>query len=488
MLIALPTADKSSPCLTLNLAANSCQLNSLTSLALCFMLCPLRSIVQDVLWSLALQLALIALNAVFACAEIAVVSVNEAKVAQMAEKGDKRALRLQKLLKVPARFLSTIQIAITLSGFLGSAFAADNFSSYVAAWISRLGLPFSYQAIRTASIVIITLILSYITLIFGELVPKRIAMKRAEKVAFLVSGLITAISKVFAPVVWLLTASTNGVLRLLGMNPDEDDEVVGEEEIRLMVDVGSRKGTIDASEKEMIQNVFEFDDLHVGEFATHRQDVDFLLLGDGMDEWNAAILKSGHEHYPVCEGTADAVAGVLSASAYFRLEDKSRENVMANAVLPAWFIPETLKADVVFKKMKEAKRYFAVVLDEYGGMTGVVTVNDILEQLVGDFTPDEDEDDAGADIEESPEGSGSWIIRGGASLDDVSERLDVDLPLEEYDTFGGYVLGVYGSIPDDGSVFTVETPDLRIRVTEMRDRRVLRAAVSRLKPELPSGE
>ena len=437
---------------------------------------------QDILLSLLLQLVLIALNAVFACAEIAVVSVNEAKVAQLAEKGNKRARRLQKLINAPSRFLSTIQIAITLSGFLGSAFAADNFSAYIATWIAGLGLPVSYETIRTASIVLITLILSYITLIFGELVPKRIAMKKTKQVAFLMSGLITVISKIFAPIVWLLTVSTNGVLRLCGMNPEEEDETVSEEEIRLMVDEGSRKGTIDIAEKEMIQNVFEFDDKEVGEFATRRQDVKFLLLGDSMEEWSAVILKSGHEHYPICDKTADSVAGVLSASAYFRLEDKSREAVMAAAVKPAWFIPETLKADILFKKMKEARRYFAVVLDEYGGMTGVVTVNDILEQLVGDFTSDDGGEDAAEDIAQAPDGSGEWIIRGGASLDDVSEALGVELPLEEYDTFGGYVLGVYGSIPDDGSVFTVETPSLLIKVTDIRERRVLRATVSKLKP------
>ena len=437
---------------------------------------------QDVLLSLLLQIVLIALNAVFACAEIAVVSVNEAKVAQLAEKGDKRARRLQKLINAPARFLSTIQIAITLSGFLGSAFAADNFSAYIAAWIAGFNLPIPYSTVRTASIVIITLILSYVTLIFGELVPKRIAMKKSEQVAFLMSSLITIISKIFAPIVWLLTVSTNGVLRLCGFNPEEDDDTVSEEEIRLMVDEGSRKGTIDAAEKEMIQNVFEFDDKEVSEFATHRKDVDFLFLDDSMEEWSALILRSGHEYYPICEKTVDAVTGVLSASAYFRLEDKSREAVMAAAVSPAWFIPETLKADIVFKKMKEARRYFAVVLDEYGGMTGIITVTDILEQLVGDFTPDDDADSATDSIAEAADGSGAWLIGGGASLDDVSKKLGVDLPLEEYDTFGGYVLGLYGSIPDDGQVFTVETPELRIRVTEMRERRVLRTSVTRLSP------
>lgn len=434
---------------------------------------------EHVLWPLVLQLVLIMLNAVFACAEIAVLSVNESKIGQLAEKGNKRASRLQKLLKDPARFLATIQVAITLSGFLGSAFAADNFSEYVADWIAGFNPPVPYATLKTISVVLITLVLSYITLIFGELVPKRIAMKKAEQLALLMSAVIAGISTFFAPIVWILTASTNGILRLFGFDPSEDDESVSEEEIRLMVDEGSRKGVIDADEKEMIQNIFEFDDLQVGEFATHRQDVVFLLLDGGIDEWNTLIMETGHENYPVCDKTADSVVGVLSASAYLRLEDKTKDNVLAKAVKPAWFIPETLKADVVFKKMKETRRYFAVVLDEYGGMTSVVTINDLLEQLVGDFTySDPDETDSGEDIASSADGT--WLIRGAASLDDVAEKLGVELPVEEYDTFGGYVLGVYGSIPDDGSVFIVETKALRIKVTEIKERRVLHTVVVKL--------
>ncbi len=440
---------------------------------------------ETILWSLVLQLVLIVLNAFFACAEIAVISVNEAKIEQLAEKGNKKASRLQKLLKDPARFLATIQVAITLSGFLGSAFAADNFSEYIADWLSGFGLPLPYSSLKTISVVLITILLSYVTLIFGELVPKRIAMKKAEELSLLMSAAVTAISKFFAPLVWLSTVSTNGVLRLFGFDPNEADESVSEEEIRLMVDEGSRKGVIDVAEKEMIQNIFEFDDLQVGDFATHRKDVVFLFLDDSLEEWNSLIIDTGHENYPVCDKTADSVIGVLSASAYFRLEEKTKEAVMQKAVKPAWFIPETLKADVVFKKMKETKRYFAVVLDEYGGMTSVVTINDLLEQLVGDFTyADSDEENAEEDIAVAADGT--WLIRGGAPLDDVSEKLGLTLPVEEYDTFGGYVLGVYGSIPDDGSVFTVETKDLRIKVTEIRDRCIIHTNVIKLEtPEKP---
>ena len=228
------------------------------------------------LWPLVLQFVLIALNAVFACTEIAVISVNDVKLARMTAAGDKRAARLSKLTSQPARFLATIQVAITLAGFLGSAFAADNFSGVLVEWLLSLGVKMPVGTLETIAVIGITLILSYITLIFGELVPKRVAMKKAEPLALGISGFISVMSKFFSPLVWLLTASTNAVLRLIGIDPNAEEEHVSEEEIRMMVDAGSEKGVIDQSEKKMIQNIFEFDDMPVSEFATHRTDVTFL--------------------------------------------------------------------------------------------------------------------------------------------------------------------------------------------------------------------
>ncbi|MEG1609147.1 MAG: CNNM domain-containing protein, partial [Clostridia bacterium] len=232
----------------------------------------------SILWSILLQVALIALNAVFACAEIAVLSMNDNKLAKMAEKGDKRAMRLARLTSKPAKFLATIQVAITLSGFMGSAFAADNFSDKLVNALLKLNVKIPVATLDAMSVIFITFILSYFTLVFGELVPKRIAMKKAEKLALGMSGLITFISKIFAPLVWLLTVSTNGILRLCRIDPNSEDVGVSEEEIRMMVDVGSEKGVIDTIEKDMIQNVFEFDSTTVSEFATHRKDMIVLLM------------------------------------------------------------------------------------------------------------------------------------------------------------------------------------------------------------------
>ena len=253
---------------------------------------------DSMLLMILIQVVLIALNAVFASAEIAVISMNDAKLAKMAAEGDRRAVRLARLTSQPARFLATIQVAITLSGFLGSAFAADNFSDGLVEWLMGFGLPIPAKTLDTIAVVLITFILSYFTLIFGELVPKRVAMRKAETLALAISGLISAIAKLFAPLVWFLTASTNFVLRLLGIDPNAEEEEVSEEEIRMMVDVGTEKGTIDHEEKALIQNVFEFDDLTAAEIATHRTDTAILWMDETMDEWKDTIYNSRHKLYP----------------------------------------------------------------------------------------------------------------------------------------------------------------------------------------------
>lgn len=241
----------------------------------------------------------------------------------MADQGDKRAKRLFRLTREPAKFLATIQVAITLSGFLGSAFAADNFSDPLVDWVINLGITVPRATLDTIAVVLITLILSYFTLVFGELVPKRVAMKKAEALG-------------------------------LGIDPNEEGEQVSEEEIRMMVDAGSEKGTIDEQEKEFIQNVFEFDDLTAREIAVHRTDVTMLWVEDSMEEWNKTIHNSRHTLYPVCGDSADNIIGILNAKDFFRLDDKGRESVMQNAVKTPFFVPETIKADVLFRKMKKS--------------------------------------------------------------------------------------------------------------------------------------
>ncbi len=433
---------------------------------------------NSIFFMLLLQVVLIALNAVFACAEIAVISMNDAKLARMAADGDKRAVRLAKLTSQPARFLATIQVAITLSGFLGSAFAADNFSEGLVDWLISLGVTIPVATLDAAAVIIITLVLSYFTLIFGELVPKRVAMRKAEALALGMSALITVISKLFAPIVWFLTASTNGVLRLLGIDPNAEDEEVSEEEIRMMVDVGSEKGTIDHEEKQFIQNVFEFDDLNAGQIATHRTEISLLWLEDSMEEWQNIIHSSRHTLYPICDASADDIVGILNAKDYFRLEDKSRESVMKSAVKPAYFVPERVKADVLFKNMKRTRNKLAVVLDEYGGIVGIVTLNDLVEQLVGDLGDDEFCDDTKPYIEQLEENK--WKITGDAPLKAVSEALGIDFQDKAFDTFNGFVFDALGTIPPDGSKTELEAAGLKILLTVILDHHLEEAIVTKI--------
>ncbi|WP_331665921.1 hemolysin family protein [Anaerosporobacter sp.] len=418
---------------------------------------------------------LILLNAVFACAEIAIISMNDNKLASMAANGDKRAIRLARLTSQPARFLATIQVAITLSGFLGSAFAADNFSDTLVDWLVSIGVSLPAKTLDTISVILITLLLSYFTLVFGELVPKRIAMKRAESLALAMSALITFISHLFAPIVWFLTVSTNGILRLFGIDPNTEENNVSEEEIRMMVDVGSEKGVIDPEEKEMIQNVFEFDDLTVDEFATHRTDISLLWLEESVEEWAKTIHETRHSLYPICDETVDHVIGILNAKDYFRLEPKTKENILENAVKPAYFVPETVCADVLFRQMKKTRNHFAVVLDEYGGMVGIVTMSDLLEQLVGDLETEDIELNQEQDIERID--SSTWKIRGCATLDKVAKELSIPLPVEDYDTFSGFIFGSYGSIPEDGTTFELDSHTLHIQVLSIADHKIEKTIV-----------
>lgn len=430
-----------------------------------------------------LQIVLIALNAIFACAEIAVLSINETKLERMAEAGNRRAKRLFKLTREPARFLATIQVAITLSGFLGSAFAADNFSEPLVDWIVSLGVNLPRATLDSAAVILITVILSFFTLVFGELVPKRVAMKKAEKLGLGISGLVSAIAAIFRPIVWFLSISTNGVLRLLGIDPNEVDEQVNEEEILMMVDAGSEKGAIDEQEKEFIQNVFEFDDLTADEIAVHRTEVTILWMEDDMDQWAATIHDSRHTLYPVCEDSADNVIGILNAKDYFRLDDKSREKVMAGAVREPFFVPATIKADVLFRKMKKTRNIMAIVLDEYGGMVGIITLNDLIEQLVGDLGEDTPEEEAAVPhIEQMDENT--WALIGNVELLEIEQTLEVDIGLEEVDTFTGLVFSELDMIPSDGDQdIELDFKGLHIHIKHIEDHQIAFAEVSKILPE-----
>lgn len=435
---------------------------------------------MNIFLQLLLQLVLIGLNAFFACAEIAVLSVNDARLAQLMEQGDKKAMRIARFKNDSASFLATIQVAITLSGFLGSAFAADNFSELITDALVKV-IPISPNVIDSVSVVLVTLILSYFTLVLGELVPKRLAMKRAESLALSMSGVISAISKILKPIVSFLSLSTNIVLRIFGIDPHAEEEPEYENDIKDLVDQGSRVGEIDSDEREIIHNLFEFDDISVGELATHRTDLSVLFLDDSVDDWHNTIVEGRHTYYPICGETTDDVVGVLSVKNYHALSDKSRESIMKNAVSEPCFVPAGMRADALFKQMKKNKKHFVVVLDEYGGVSGIATMNDLLAQIVGDF---DEESDFVPDIAAVSEDI--YDISGTASLDDVSRDLGIELPVDEFDTFGGYIMSFFDTVPEDGQTYVPETDTLKFEKCIIENHRIVSVRV--IKKELPETE
>ena len=418
-----------------------------------------------------LLIILIALNAMFAATEIAVISMNDVKLKNMAEGGDKRAIRLVNLTEQPARFLSTIQVAITLASLLQSAVAAETFADQIVDKLLDAGVSIAPGVLHGVSIVVITLILSYFTLVFGELVPKRVAMKKTELIALGMSGILYGVAKAFAPIVWLLTKSTNGILRILRINPEEEDSSVTE---------GKEKGVIQPEEDELIQNIFEFDDITAEEMCTHRRDVIALSLSDDFEEWKKTIRESRHTKYPVCGDNLDDIVGVLDTRDYFMHPAGDKQQVVDNTVEKAMLVPESMKANSLFRKMQENREYFAVVIDEYGGMSGIVTLHDIMEALLGDLSEKESPIKP-EEIEKLSEDK--FVIQGSADLEDVAEALDIEMPIDVYDTFSGFICGVLGRIPEEGEKFKCQWEDWTITAHNVQHHIVESATIERVKEQ-----
>ncbi|MBE6643551.1 MAG: HlyC/CorC family transporter [Ruminococcaceae bacterium] len=444
---------------------------------------------MDVLPQLMLQLLLILLNAFFAATEIAFVSLNENKLKFQAEEGDKKAKKMLKIVQEPTGFLSTIQIGITLAGFLGSAFAAEGFSDGLVKWmmdVFDLG-PDMAATLDAVSVIVITLILSYFTLVLGELVPKRIAMKKPEKFARVVCGFIMGLSKVLKPIVWFMTVSTNGVLRLCGINPKEQEETISEDDIRLMIDLGEERGTIDADEKEMIENIFEFGDTSVSEVMVHRTSVTFIDKNSTPDEILDIIKTSGYSRFPVIDENADNVIGILIARVFLMEKLKNPSPDITKLIKPAKFVHESVRADVLFKDMQKNHSQMCVVVDEFGGTSGIVTLEDLLEEIVGNIY---DESDTQNKPDITKLGDNIWRIAGTTQIDDICDMLDIDIDYEneEYKTLGGLIFSVLPSIPDDGTTPEIELKGLKIKVEKIVDLRVQSAIVSKIITETETEE
>lgn len=423
--------------------------------------------------SIVLLVVLIALNGIFAAAEIAVVSMNDKKLKHMVEEGDRRAIKLAALTEQPAKFLSTIQIAITLSGLMSSAFAADNFAGPIVENLIEAGMTMPADSLKNIVVIVITLILAYFNLVFGELVPKRIAMKKSEGIALSIAGMLYSISRICAPVVALLSASTNGILRIIGLHGVDDGEKLTEESILMMLEEGNEQGILDEQETEIIQNVFEMGDISCEQICTHRMDVDALDEEDSFESWEELILKNKHTYYPVYKDSKDHISGILDSRDYLRLADKTKENVFEYAIKQAFFVPEEIKAATLLRDMRQKKKYFAVLIDEYGGMTGIITAHDLIEVLVGSL-PDEG---TAEDVRIYKIRDNLWRISKDAELDEISEALNIKFPDIQCGTFNGLMYNVLGRIPKDGEEIDCTYGNLNIHINKVEGHRIVDAQI-----------
>lgn len=413
---------------------------------------------------------LILLNAFFAASEIAFISLNDAKIEKQAKEGNKKAKQIQNMLEMPSKFLATIQIGITLAGFLSSAFASDAFADKLAPVLNSALPMISLGVWKSISIILITMILSFFTLVFGELVPKRLAMKNYEKISFATIGIIRAISIVTAPFVKLLTTVTNAVSKVFGVGENEE-ETVTEEEIKMMVDQGEEKGTIKEEEKELINNVFEFNDITVSEIMTHRKDIFAVDINISNDELLEELSKEEYRYsrIPVYDETIDEIKGILYVKDVLKNINKKTFKVK-NVVKEAYFVSQTRLINEVFRELQKNKKQMAIIVDEYGGTAGLVSMEDILEELVGDIFDEYDKfEEEYKKIDEN-----TYILNGSMTIYDVNKLLGDEIPDGDYDTLSGYLQERLGRIPKDDETPVIENQKVTYKIEECEDKRILK--------------
>lgn len=414
---------------------------------------------------------LIGVNAFFAASEIALISLNDNKIKLMAEDGDKKAKQLMKLLGEPSRFLATIQIGITLAGFLASAFAAETLADPLVIKLSGLDPPISDAVLKVTTVIAITIILSYFTLVLGELVPKRVAMKKSEQIAFFVITPLTVLSKITSPFVKLLTISTNFFVKLFGIDPHSVDNDVTEEEIRMMVDVGEEKGAIDEREKIMINNIFEFNNKSAEEIMTHRMEVVGIPATIELKKLIDLIKEEQYSRIPVYVNSIDNIIGILYVKDLLPLitQDAEKGFNLDAYIRKPFFVPMHKKIDELFIELQVAKTHIAIVIDEYGGTAGIVTIEDLVEEIVGNIFDEYDEEE---DRELKQIDDVTFEVSGMIRLDELEAPLEVELPVEDFETLNGFLISLFGTIPPKGQISEVRFKHLLLQVVEVTDKRI----------------
>ena len=426
----------------------------------------------NLIFQIILLFVLILLNAFFAMSEIAIISLNDTKIATMAEVGNQKAKQVLKLNADSSGFLSTIQIGVTLAGFLTSASASQTFVDMLSGAIGKISVLSGIPAgvINGFSVVVITLITSYFSLVLGELAPKRIAMQAPEKVSFKGVGILLGVKKITKPFVKILSLSTNGLVRLLGYDPNASEEPVTEEEIRMMVDVGGEKGVIEDSQKEMINNIFEFDDLDAGDIMTHRTDMTAAEISDPLSEIVSLSMDNGYSRIPVYADDPDTIVGIAYVKDLLKYigTDLPEDVTLRDIIREPVFVPESMPCGDLFKQMTDKHTQMAIVVDEFGGTAGIVTLEDVLESIVGNIQDEyDDEEEEISKIDDT-----TFTVDGVTYIDELDEVFHVSLPEGDYDTVGGFIISRLGYLSQDGEMNVVEYKNLRFTVLNVEDRRI----------------
>lgn len=424
---------------------------------------------------IAILFILILVNAFFAMSELAVISLNDNKIEKMAEEGNKKAKKIVKLTENSSKFLSTIQIGVTLAGFLTSASASTTFAQMITDRLMQTPVKaVGASVISGFSVVAVTIIMSYFSLVLGELVPKKIAMQIPEKISFKIVNILLFFSKVFSPLVKVLALSTNAVVRILGFNPHADEETVTEEEIRMMVDVGGEKGVIEDVQKEMINNIFEFDDLDAGDIMTHRTDMVALEVDDSLNEVVEKAIEDGYSRIPVFEDDQDNIIGIIYVKDLLEYVGKELpEKTLRDIMREPMYVPESKICGDLFKEMTACHTQMAVVVDEYGGTAGIVTLEDVVEAIMGNIQDEyDDEEDEISKINET-----TFTIDGITNIEEINELTGVDLPEGSYDTLAGFIIKELGFLPKEGETYEVEYKNLKFTVISVDERRIEKVKV-----------
>lgn len=439
---------------------------------------------DSILLEVFLIFILVLLNAFFAATEMAVISLNKTKINYMANEGNKKAKLLVKLLEEPSKFLATIQVGITLAGFLASASAAVSISQYLTEVIKEIGIPYISGAVDEISLVLVTLILSYISLVLGELVPKRIALQNAEGIAMFAVRPIGFISKIALPFVKILTASTNFFARIFNLKAEGMDEEVTEEEIRMMIDVGEENGVLNETEKEMIDGIFEFDNTLAKEIMTPRTNVFGININTPIEELIDEVLEQQYSRIPVYEEETDNIIGILFMKDLFceLTRKKPKEIDIRSLLRPAYFVPETKNTDILFRELQKSKNHIAILIDEYGGFSGIVTIEDLIEEVMGNIFDEYDEDYESSEYIQKLDNN-TYIVNGMVSIDEINERLEIELPSEHYDTVGGFVIDLLGSIPKEDEEHVAEYENLVFKVEKVNEKRIELLKIIEIKEE-----